>query len=145
MARFQDRVIDAFFCTLGHPSETLRQLAAGSRQVRFIPIGGAGVDRLIAQQPYYSKTTIRVADHYPWAADAVDIPTFGVKAVLCASAQISNHVVYTLTKEVFENLESFKKQHPALASLNKAEMLTGFAAPLHPGAAAYFKEVGLLK
>ena len=33
----QDNRIDAFFCTVGHPSETLQNATSGKRKVRFIP------------------------------------------------------------------------------------------------------------
>ena len=48
-------------------------------------------------------------------------------------------------KEVFENLEAFKKLHPAYSVLTKEGMLEGLSAPLHPGALKYYKEAGLMK
>jgi TRAP-type uncharacterized transport system substrate-binding protein len=51
-----------------------------------------------------------------------------------------------VVKAVFENFEEFKKLHPALANLRPQDMVTdGNSAPLHPGAARYFREKGLLK
>jgi TRAP-type uncharacterized transport system substrate-binding protein len=53
--------------------------------------------------------------------------------------------VYKLVKTVFENLEDFKQLHPALATLEKEDMVkNGLTAPLHPGAERYYKEVGLI-
>ena len=47
---------------------------------------------------------------------------------------------------MFENFDDFKKLHPALANLKAENMITdGLSAPLHPGAAKYYKEVGVLK
>jgi TRAP-type uncharacterized transport system substrate-binding protein len=54
-------------------------------------------------------------------------------------------VVYAITREVFDNLEDFKKLHEAFSGLNKQEMVQGLSASLHPGAMKYFKEVGLMK
>jgi len=42
----------------GHPSETLKQAVSGPRKVRFIPITGPGIDRLIAGKKYYAKTVL---------------------------------------------------------------------------------------
>lgn len=53
-------------------------------------------------------------------------------------------VVYIITKEVFDNFTEFKRRHPAFRDLTKEDMLEGLTAPLHPGAAKYFKEAGLL-
>ena len=141
----QDNRIDAFFCTLGHPSETLQEATSGERKVRFIPITGPGIDELIANKHDYTETTIPVAQFYPNAEDPVDVKTLGVIATLCTSSKVPTHVVYTITKEVFENFEEFKRQHPALMGLKKEDMLRGLTAPFHPGAVGYFKEVGLMK
>jgi len=141
----QDNRIDAFFCTLGHPSETLQEATSGERKVRFIPITGPGIDELIANKHYYTETTIPVAQFYPNAEDPADVKTLGVIATLCTSSKVPAHVVCTITKEVFENFEEFKRQHPALMGLRKEDMLRGLTAPLHLGAIDYFKEVGLMK
>jgi TRAP transporter TAXI family solute receptor len=63
---------------------------------------------------------------------------------MVTSVHVDDHLVYTLTKEVFDNLEEFKILHPAFENLTKENMLTGLSAPLHPGAIKYFKETGLI-
>jgi TRAP transporter TAXI family solute receptor len=141
----QENRIDAFFCTVGHPSETLQNATTGDRKVRFIPITGPAIDQMVADKNFYTKTRIPVAQFYPDAQDAVDVKTFGVMATLCTSSNISDHVVYTITKEVFDNFVEFKRQHPALGDLTKEDMLKGLTAPVHPGATKYFKEVGLMQ
>jgi len=140
----QDKRIDAFFCTVGHPSETLQNATTGERKVRFIPISGPGIEQLVADQNYYTQTTVPVAQFYPGAENPVDVKTFGVIATLCTSSKMSDDVVYTITKEVFDNFAEFKRQHPALEDLAKEDMLKGLSAPLHPGAMKYFKEAGQL-
>jgi hypothetical protein len=141
----QDNRIDAFFCTLGHPSETLQEATSGERRVRFIPITGPGIDELIADKHYYTETTVSVAQFYPNAEDPVEVKTFSVLATLCTSSEVPGHVVYAITKEVFDNFEQFKRQHPALMGLRKEDMLRGLSAPLHLGAIKYFKEVGMMQ
>jgi TRAP transporter TAXI family solute receptor len=140
----QDNRIDAFFCTVGHPSEMLKEAVSGSRKVRFVPITGSGIDKLIADRVYYTKTHLPVAKFYQGAKNSGDVETFGVSATLCTSALVPDRVVYVITKEVFDNFDHFRRQHPALGNLTKKSMLEGLSAPLHPGALRYFKEVGLL-
>jgi hypothetical protein len=141
----QDDRIDAFFCTVGHPSETLREAVSGPRKVRFIPMAGPGVDKLVAENNYYTRTTVPVARFYPGSVNQGDVETFGVFATLCTSVHVPDHVVYSLTKEVFDNFDYFKSQHPAYGGLTKKGMLEGLTAPLHPGAMRYFKETGLIQ
>jgi TRAP transporter TAXI family solute receptor len=141
----QDGRIDAFFCTLGHPSETLVKATSGARKVRFISIDGPGIDDMLASKAYYTRAAIPVAGFYPGAEGPGEVKSFGVTATLCTSSKVPDIVVYKITKEVFENLEDFKQQHPALADLTPQRMLTGLTAPLHPGALMYFRQAGLMK
>ena len=141
----QDNRIDAFFCTVGHPSETLRKAVSGSRKVRFVPITGRGIDKLVAERGYYTKAVLPVTEFYREAENGTDVETFGVIATMCTSARVPDHVVYAVTKALFENFDHFRKQHPALAGLTREGMLEGLTAPLHPGAIRYFKEAGRIR
>jgi TRAP-type uncharacterized transport system substrate-binding protein len=52
-------------------------------------------------------------------------------------------VVYEVTRAVFENLDDFRKLHPAFANLDPEDMITkGISADIHPGAMKYYKEKG---
>lgn len=134
--------IDAFFYTVGHPSGFIKKATSGARRVVLADI--TGVDSLIDKFSYYAETIIPVA-LYPGAQNERDVETFGVRATLVTSAEMSDDIVYAITKEVFDNLEFFKKLHPAYATLTRESMLTGLSAPIHPGAIKYFKEVGLVE
>ena len=97
---------------------------------------------MISDHPYYAKAYIPISQ-YPNVTNKSDVPTYGVKATLCSSADVPDDVVYAVTKEVFENLDEFKALHPAFATLTKENMLEGLSAPIHPGALKYYKEAGL--
>ena len=137
----QDGQIDALFYTVGHPSGAFKEATSGVRKVKFVPITSA--KELIERSPFYAESYIP-AGMYPNAVNTDDTATFGVKATLITSAKVPDEVVYAITKEVFENFESFKNLHPAYSVLTKESMLKGLSAPLHPGAMKYFKEAGLM-
>ena len=138
----QDRRIDAFFYTVGHPSSSIKEATSGARKVVFADIGNS--EALIADHPYYMKASIPIK-FYPGVLNTKDAQTFGVKATFVTSAKVPDDVVYALTKEVFDNFEDFKTLHPAFATLTKKGMLEGLSAPIHPGAMKYFKEAGLME
>lgn len=138
----QEGQIDAFFYTVGHPNGAIKEATAGARKVRFVPVSGPGIDKLIAGSPYYGKATIPVG-FYPEVQNDSDVETFGVKATFVTSAVVADEVVYAFAKEVFDNFEQFKKLHLANATLTKANMLEDQAAQIHPGAMKYYKEAGL--
>ncbi len=138
----QDGRIDAFFYTVGHPSIAIKEATSGARKVRFAAI--TDIDQLLAKYPYYGKSVIPVA-LYPGVDNKKDVETFHVKATLVTSANVPDDVVYAVTREVFENIDDFKKLGPIYSSLTKESMLEGLSAPIHPGAMKYYKEVGLIK
>lgn len=139
----QDGRIDGFFYTLGHPNGNIKEATAGRRKCRIVSI--TGMEKLFADAPYYSMTTIDMSQ-YPDAVNAKEnVKTIGMLATLVTSADTPEDVVYAITKEVMSNLDSFKKLHPALASITKESMLEGLTAPIHPGAMKYYKEAGLIK
>ncbi len=140
----QDEKIDAFFYTVGHPNGNIKEATSGRIKVSMIPVAGAGVDLLLNKYPYYAKAVIP-ARFYPNAITGGDINSIGVKATLITSDQMDEQTVYLLTKEVFENLESFKSLHPAYAVLTKENMLNGLSAPIHKGALKYYREAGMVK
>ena len=140
----QDGRVDAYFYTVGHPNGSFKEATSGARKAHFVPIEGEAVDGLVKEYPYYARSVIPVEGNYPNATNAGDVPSIGVKATLCTSADVSDDVVYAITKEVFENLEDFKKLHPAYSVLTSENMLEGLSAPLHPGAERYYREAGLM-
>ena len=137
----QDGRIDAFFYTVGHPSGAIKEATSGVTKVRLVPIFLG--EELLANNPFYAKAAIAIS-HYPQAeAETTErVATFGVKATLVTHRDISDEVVYQLVKAVMENLNEFKKIHPALTNLTTGNMLEGLSAPVHPGALRYYREKG---
>lgn len=136
-----DGKIDGFMYGVGHPSANIQDPAT-SCGAQLISVTGPVVDQLVAQFPYYAKATIP-GGLYPNNPQQTD--TYGVLATLVTSADVPEETVYLITKTVFQNIEEFKKLHPAFANLNPKDMVkNGLSAPLHPGAEKYFKEAGLL-
>ncbi|MCK9512337.1 MAG: TAXI family TRAP transporter solute-binding subunit [Pigmentiphaga sp.] len=136
-----DGKIDGFIYAVGHPSANIQDPTT-TCGARLTPLTGEAVDKLVAEFPYFAKVNIP-GGMYPNNPD--DVPTYGVTATFVTSSDVPEQSIYLITKAVFENFEDFKKLHPALAHLEKEDMVkNGLSAPLHPGAEKYFKEKGLL-
>lgn len=136
--------IEAYFYVVGHPNMNVREVTTGKiKKVRICEIAGPGIDTMLRDKPYYVGTVIPM-QFYPNAVNTGDVLTFGVKATLVTSASVPDEVVYKLTKEVFENLDQFKRLVAAQWQLTKKGMLEGLTAPIHPGAMKYYKEAGLM-
>ena len=137
-----DGRIDGFFYGVGHPSANVQDptTACGAK---LLSLTGPAVDKLVGEKPYYGYATIP-AGMYP--GNPQETRTYGVIATLVSSSRVPAEAVYTVVKAVFDNLEEFKKLHPALANLKPEEMVkTGLSAPLHEGAARYYREKGWIK
>jgi TRAP transporter TAXI family solute receptor len=137
-----DGKIDGFFYAVGHPSANIQDptTICGAK---LIPLTGPAVDKLVKDKPYYAVATIP-GGMYP--NNPQPTATYGVQATVVSSAKVPDEVVYTVVKTVFENLDEFKKLHPAFANLKPEDMVkNGLSAPLHPGALKYYKEKGLIK
>ncbi len=138
----QDGRIDAYFYTVGHPNGSIKEAVAGTTPVHFVSI--PNVDKLLAKYPYYARATIDIS-HYEGVTNTENASTFGVKATLVTSADVSEETVYIITKELFENFDTFVTLHPAFTGLTKEQMLEGLTAPIHPGALKYYREAGLMQ
>ncbi len=136
-----DNKIDAFFWAVGNPA-ALNSEAATTCDVVFASVNNDAVKKLIADNPYYASATIPGG---MYRGNPNDIPTFGVGATFVTSTDVPEDVVYVVAKAVMENLDDFRKLHPAFANLDAKSMVTnGLSAPLHPGAAKAYKELGLM-
>lgn len=132
--------IDAFFYTVGNPWDDGVALAQ-STAVQIVPIDASRIKELVASHPY---CVITVIPGGVYKGVDKDVPTYAVKATVVTSERESEEVVYNVVKTVFENLDRFRKMHPAFKSLQPREMLEGLSAPLHPGAVRYYEEKGWL-
>ena len=71
------------------------------------------------------------------------IRTIGSPNVLVTRDDISEEVVYNLTKVIWENLATLQEIHGATKDMRLEIAIDGLGAPLHPGAIRYYREVGL--
>lgn len=137
-----DNKIDAMVFTVGHPSGSIKE-ATTSCDAVIVDVSGPEVDKLVADNPFYRTATIPGG---MYRGTDSDVQTFGVGATFVSSTATDADTVYQVVKAVFENFDGFKKLHPAFANLTKEAMVKdGLSAPLHDGAARYYREVGLIK
>ncbi len=137
-----DNQIDAMVYTVGHPSGSIEE-ASTACDSHLVSVTGPEVDQLIADNAFYRTATIPGG---MYRGTDEDVTTFGVGATFVTSSNVSEDAVYAVVKSVFDNFEDFKGLHPAFANLDPNEMATaGLSAPLHDGAAKYYKEAGIIE
>ena len=114
-----DNNIDAMSYFVGHPNGAIQEASTTTDTV-LVPVTGPEIDKLLAEKSYYSKAEIP-GGLYKGSPNPT--PSIGGKAVLSTSAKADPEVVYQLVKSVFDNLDRFKRLHPAFADLKEADMI----------------------
>jgi len=134
-----DGNIDAFGYTVGIPNSGV-QVATDGCGAYIVDLAKDDVAQdLVAANDYYAFTTIPSS----YSMTDGDVKTFGVMATFVTSADVSDDVVYEVTRAVFENLDDFRTLHPAFANLDPSTMIVdALSAPIHAGAQKYYDEQG---
>ncbi len=137
-----DNNIDAMAYVVGHPNGAIQE-ATTTVDSRLVPLNDEDVQGIVDEYPYYSMSVIP-GGLYKGNPD--DVETFGVAATFVTDSDTSDEVVYQTVKAIFDNFDRFKQLHPAFANLDPQEMVTqGLSAPLHEGAARYYREQGWIE
>lgn len=132
----QDGNIAAAFITAGTPTGAVEGLSATSG-VSIVGIEQDKVDELIEKYPYYAADTIEVGTYGLEA----EVNTVAVLAMLIVTDDLSEDLVYNMTKAVYEAAGSMAHAKAEFITLESA--LDGVGIDLHPGAAKYFEEEGI--
>ncbi|MDQ1002319.1 TRAP transporter TAXI family solute receptor [Neobacillus niacini] len=132
----QDGTIDAAFVTAGTPTGAVESLGA-TEDVVIVPIEQDKIDAIIEKYPFYVKDEIPSGTYGLESA----VTTVAVQAMLVASSDLADDVVYDITKAIFENLDKVTHAKGKLIKVENA--LNGVGIEVHSGAQKYFDEKGV--
>ena len=136
----QNGTLDACFITAGVPNSALQELAFTAGLI-LIPVDGAQADSICSKYSFYTKTTIPAGTY---KGTYTDTPALAIKATLAVTAKLDENTVYDMTKALFDNLDELSSAHAKGKEVSAKNAVEGISVPLHPGAAKYFKEIGVL-
>lgn len=139
--QFKDKLIDGFIVTAGIPNSAIMDISA-QHAIKILTVPDDMIAKLSQKYPFLTAFTIP-ANTY--RNQAQPIKTVAVQASLVVSAEVKDDVVYNLTKALFENQADLAKAHAKGKELSVQSAVQGMSIPLHPGAAKYFKEKGVIK
>ena len=131
--------IDAFFCTVGLPMQTVSELAKET-PVRLLPLTEKQMQRLTESYGGYIRCTIP-ADTYSGQTEEVN--TVGVRAVLLANDDLDEETVKKVLSVLMSKAEELKTASGTETALSLETSGEGIAIPYHPGAAVYYRENGI--
>lgn len=73
-----------------------------------------------------------------------DVASSALGALLLTHDQLSDEVAHTITAALIEHLDEMRAVHSSMADLTVELLATPSVIPFHPGAAAAYREAGLL-
>ncbi|MGA7104593.1 MAG: TAXI family TRAP transporter solute-binding subunit [Candidatus Deferrimicrobiaceae bacterium] len=128
----------------GPPVAAVTQLFAqvGAKNVRVLDFTDEQVSLLQKSYPVWTKYVIK-AGVYP--GQTVDIRTVAQPNFLACRPDLPEETVYLITKTIFENLPFLLNIHKATTAMSLERATLGLPVPLHPGAAKYYREKGIIK
>lgn len=134
--------IDAFFFVGGAPVALVQELMQQKKAV-LIPIDGPARAKLLAAHHELNASTIP-ANTY---AGVNLVQTVSVRAVWIVNDSEPDAVVYGVTRALFNpaNRDALYGAHSSARSISLDSAAGKPPAPLHPGAAKFYREMGKLK
>lgn len=138
-SRFKDNQIDAGFVVSGYPTSSIMDLAA-TKDVTLVSFDDETLAKLSATHPYFVASEIP-GGTYSGMDSATKTPA--VMAMLVTRDDVPEELIYKFTKAMFENIADVQASHAQGRAISLDKALSGLTAPLHPGAAKFYKEAGL--
>jgi uncharacterized protein len=135
----KNRQLDATLQSAGLGVASIRDLATAVNII-VIPVPADVVAKVgdAAYQP-----AIIPANTY--TGQTTDIATAAIPNFLITHSGVSDDLAYQMTKSMYENLDTLYAAHNSAKTIKRENAVKGMPIPLHPGAARYYKEVGLIK
>lgn len=136
-AALKDGTVDVACLTAGYPTTSVQDIAS-QKQIRLIPLDSAKIDSLIADYPFYTRTTIPADTYQGFSAE---VPTVSVMAILITTDRMDAQTGYDITKAIFSNTDKLGAAHSAAKSISKETALNGMNfIKMNEGAEKFLKE-----
>lgn len=137
--RMKDGQLDVGFVVAGFPTASIMDLAT-MHDITLIEFDDELIEQLSAEFPFFVKDVVPAGTY---TGIDKDIQTVAVQAMWVCDGNLSEDVVYRITKAFWENIEDVHKVHAKAKMITLDTALNGVSVPVHPGAAKYYAEVGM--
>ena len=133
-----DGIIDA----TGLGAAWITDIVGDGSRFTFLSLSDAEIGKILAANKEFSRMDIPAGTY---RGQDKTISGVGVWTVIVCSKNLSDDLVYNITKQLFANQQFLKERHNYFKDLSPQNIVGAVVAPLHPGAARYYKEIGVLK
>ena len=134
--------LDAILFQVAHPTG-LVQKAVQTCKAKVLPLPSSIINRLTQSSKAFVKSSVPGG---MYAGNGASAQTIATKVVILSRAAVAEDVVYAFVKSTIENTKALRRLHPAHDRMRERAMSRdGLVAPLHPGAARYYRERGWIR
>ena len=140
LANFKDGHIDGFFANISVGMGSIVELAR-TRDIVWVEFGQAAFDAVGKSPfaPFYTVGTLP-ADSFP---NQPAYKSLGYRYQIICDPDLSEEVVYNVTKALWENMEQIYAINPGFKAGTFENACRNLVVPPHPGALKYYKEKGI--
>ncbi len=135
--QFRDHHMDLIIFNINEPASIVTQLML-TRPTRFLSISDEVRREL--ERGWRVKVLDIPANTYPGQTEAVG--TVGLVFGIFTTAEVSEDIVYHLTRTIAEDKDYLETVHPGFRSWEPRDMVENADVPTHPGALRYYAERG---
>ena len=117
--------------------------AANTKDCVLLGFTDEELDKIVAANAAYYKATIPAGTY---KGQDEDVPTFGVKCMVICNKDLGFDEAYQMAKTLYEQAEKMIEGNKFFYNMaDKTFIANDLPISLHPGAEAFYKEVGSLK
>jgi TRAP transporter TAXI family solute receptor len=143
--RIADGHLDAYFYVAGTPVAAMIQLD-NTKGMELYSWSDEEVAMAHEILPYYGQSTIPAGTY---AGIDYDVNTIAVNGILVTSADQDEELIYQITKALWNDttrklLDNGHAKGKVIREETALEGIKGLSVPLHPGAARYYEEAGIM-
>ncbi|NLK18469.1 MAG: TAXI family TRAP transporter solute-binding subunit [Synergistaceae bacterium] len=139
---FKTGAVDGIIDATGVGAAWIGDILGDGSDFELISLSDEDIEKISSVRKEFSVATIP-ANSYRGQPE--EVKTVGNWVVVVAREDLSDDLVYNITKEIVENRDFLKERHNYFKDVAAENIVGAVIAPLHPGAEKYYKEAGVLK
>ena len=142
----KDNKLSVFFFTSGAPATSITEIAL-AKSVYMLGLSEQVMAEFIAEKKIDNKYDVYSVQpitnaQYSFIPANAPVYTIGVSATYIIANSLSEEIVYNITKAIWESKGSIGHSVESTMNTDYAFVTIG-NVPVHPGAAKYYREIGL--
>jgi len=144
---FQDRNIDVYFNPTVAPSPVLSQITL-TNKIRFLGLDEETIEsspelKKLISVPGFSIKQLQPDVYGENQVNTAPVNTVGINVGIATNKDLSEEVIYNMTKAYWTARAEDKNAPAWLGDMSLETVFADMNMPMHPGAARYFREIGL--